>query len=65
MAKLRYSFLRVANDREALTQEIHRFRALLGCNIDPAVTPILEGLIEEAEARLTVLESPSISRSGP
>ena len=65
MGKRGYSFQRVINDRDALAEEIRRFRTLLGCNTDPAVTPILENLIEEAEARLTVLEKPSMSSSGP
>ncbi len=65
MGKLRHSFQRVTNDRDALARELDRFRTLLGCNTDPAVTSILEGLIEEAEARLTGLEKPSISTRGP
>ncbi|HEY3918483.1 MAG TPA: hypothetical protein VGL83_11860 [Stellaceae bacterium] len=55
MAKIRYSFLRVINNPEALQKELRRYRALLDLNSDPAVMLILERLIVEAEARLATM----------
>lgn len=57
MGKLRYSFLRVSNDPQALENEIRRYRALVAVNTDPSVAPILQRLIAEAEARLAVTAS--------
>jgi hypothetical protein len=55
MGRLRYSFLRSTNDPQSLEKEIQRYRTLLGINNEPAVTRVLQGLIEEAEGRLAVL----------